>query len=610
MKLRNIFMILASAALLTACDDVFTPAAENMKDINEMENDPIMAKGFVLTAYRNLPNYEVGTGTDVATDDAVTNEKGANWSKYATGSWTVQSWDPTGRWNNDLSSMQYLYIFLNSNISNIGFLKNANENKLMQRRLTGEAYGLLATHAYYLLRAHAGFDNEGKLLGTQLFDGYVGTDADFNQPRKTFQEHVDFILANIEKADKLLPMDYEPVTSDDKVPAKYDDILNVPEVTSVKDGKMGIYNKVMGENARQLINGLILRAIKARTLLLAASPAFQDPAQNNVTWAQAADAAAEVVDYVGGPSGLPSTGLTYYDNDAEMSALQNGSNPPEIIWRGSRQTDEINDEKNNFPPSLYGSGRTNPTQNLVDAFPDAKGYPITDSRSEYDENNPYANRDPRLAKYIIYNGATAGVDNKVIKTGSSSGDDGIGRRDASTRTGYYMKKMLRMTANCNPSNTSKVTKYSCKARFTEFFLDYAEAANEAWGPKNPGTHAYSAYDVIKAIRHRAGLTDDTYLDECAGNQDKMRELIRNERRLELCFENHRFWDLRRWKVELPKLNEAAKGINITTDATTGKYIYKTFDAEERNYSDYMYYGPIPYSEILKYSNLKQNEGWK
>ena len=73
-------MILASAALLTACDDVFTPAAENMKDINEMENDPIMAKGFVLTAYRNLPNYEVGTGTDVATDDAVTNEKGANWS--------------------------------------------------------------------------------------------------------------------------------------------------------------------------------------------------------------------------------------------------------------------------------------------------------------------------------------------------------------------------------------------------------------------------------------------------------------------------------------------------------------------------------------------------
>lgn len=603
MKLRNIFMILASAALLTACDDVFTPAAENMMDINEMENDPNMARGFVLTAYRNLPNYEVGTGTDVATDDAVTNEKGANWSKYATGSWTVQSWDPTGRWNNDLSSMQYLHIFLNSNISNIGFLKNANENKLMQRRLTGEAYGLLATHAYYLLRAHAGFDNEGKLLGTQLFDGYVGTDADFNQPRKTFQEHVDFILANIEKADKLLPMDYEPVTSDDKVPAKYDDILNVPEVTSVKDGKMGIYNKVMGENARQLINGLILRAIKARTLLLAASPAFQDPAQNNVTWAQAADAAAEVVDYVGGPAGLSKTGLTYYDNDDEIKNLKNGSNPPEIIWRTTKNDDEIDDEKNNFPPSLFGSGKTNPTQNLVDAFPDAKGYPITDARSVYDENNPYNNRDPRLAKYIIYNGATAGDENKVIKTGSSSGDDGIGRRDASTRTGYYMKKMLRMTANCNPSSTSKVAKYNCKARFTEFFLDYAEAANEAWGPKNPGTHAYSAYDVIKAIRHRAGLTDDTYLNECAGDQAKMRELIRNERRLELCFEGFRFWDLRRWN-QLDKLT-SVQGIDWNNDTFT-----ILPNVEERHFDSYMNYGYIPYSEALKYSNLHQNKGWK
>ncbi|MEE1457860.1 MAG: RagB/SusD family nutrient uptake outer membrane protein [Segatella copri] len=310
-----------------------------------------------------------------------------------------------------------------------------------------------------------------------------------------------------------------------------------------------------------------------------------------------------MVDYVGGPSGLPSTGLTYYDNDAEMEALQTGSNPPEIIWRSTKNAEEIDDEKNNFPPTLYGNGRTNPTQNLVDAFPDAKGYPITDARSKYDKSNPYANRDPRLAKYIIYNGATAGVDNKVIKTGSSSGDDGIGRRDASTRTGYYMKKMLRMTANCNPSNTSKVTKYSCKARFTEFFLDYAEAANEAWGPKNPGTHAYSAYDVIKAIRHRAGLTDDTYLDECAGDQAKMRELIRNERRLELCFEGFRFWDLRRWN-QLDKLT-SVQGIDWNNDTFT-----ILPNVEERHFDSYMNYGYIPYSEALKYSNLHQNKGWK
>ena len=603
MKLRNIITILASAALLTACDDVFTPAPENMKDIKDMENDPIMSEGFVLTAYRNLPSYEKGTGTDVATDDAVTNEKNANWSKYATGSWTVQSWDPTGRWNSDLSSMQYLYIFLNSDVSKIEFLKNPYENQLKQRRLKGEAYGLLATHAYFLLRAHAGYDASGKLLGSQLFDGYVGTDGDFNQPRKTFQQQVDFILKNIEEADKLLPMVYEPLTSDAQVPTKYDDILNIPEITSEKDAKMGIYNKVMGENARQLINGLILRAIKARTLLLAASPAFQDASQNNVTWAQAADAAAEIIDYVGGPAGLPSTGLTYYDNDAEMSGLKNGSNPPEIIWRSTKNDKEIDDESNNYPPSLYGKGRTNPTQNLVDAFPAANGYPITDARSEYDASNPYDNRDSRLAKYIIYNGATEGPANAVINTGSTAGDDGIGRRDASTRTGYYMKKMLRMSANCNPSSKSTVVKYDCKARYTEFFLDYAEAANEAWGPKATGTHAYSAYDVIKAIRHRAGITDDTYLDECAADQSKMRELIRNERRLELCFEGFRFWDLRRWN-QLDKLT-AVKGI----DWNGGTYTILP-SVEERKFESYMNYGYIPYSETLKYSNLEQNKGWK
>lgn len=604
MKLRNIITILASAALLTACDDVFSPAPENMKDLSEMENDPILAKGFVLTAYRNLPSYECGTGTDVATDDAVTNEKGATWSLYATGSWTVQNWDPTSRWNSDLSSMQYLHIFLNSDISKISFLKDPTENKLIQRRLEGESYGLLAAHAYYLLRAHAGFDSEGKLLGTQLFDDVMGTDGDFNVPRKSFQEQVDFILDNIEKADKLLPMDYDEVSSDAQVPAKYNDILDNPDPDSKNYSKYGTYNKVMGENARQLMNGMLLRVIKARTLLLAASPAFQDASQNNVTWAQAADAAAEIVDRVGGPAGLPSTGLTYYDNEDEMKALTAGANPPEIIWRGSKNDSEISDEQNNFPPSLYGNGRTNPTQNLVDAFPAANGYPITDDRSGYDKDNPYVNRDPRLAKYIIYNGATEGIDNAVIKTGSSLGtDDGIGRRNASTRTGYYMKKLLRMTANCNPNKTSKVTKYTCKARYTEFFLDYAEAANEAWGPKGGGTHSYSAYDVIKAIRHRAGITDDTYLDECAESKDKMRELIRNERRLELCFEGFRFWDLRRWN-QLDKM-ETTKGIDWSASSYT-----VLPSVEERKFESYMNYGNIPYSETLKYSNLHQNKGWK
>jgi starch-binding outer membrane protein, SusD/RagB family len=136
-------------------------------------------------------------------------------------------------------------------------------------------------------------------------------------------------------------------------------------------------------------------------------------------------------------------------------------------------------------------------------------------------------------------------------------------------------------------------------------LAYAEAANEAWGPTGMGIHAYSAYDVIKAIRKRAGVgttNGDPYLEECKADKDKMRALIRNERRLELCFESFRFWDLRRWKANL---NETARGLDI--NGTT----YTPINAvEARTYENYMYYGPVPYSELLKYNNLVQNKGWK
>ncbi|MNV77630.1 SusD family protein [compost metagenome] len=118
-----------------------------------------------------------------------------------------------------------------------------------------------------------------------------------------------------------------------------------------------------------------------------------------------------------------------------------------------------------------------------------------------------------------------------------------------------------------------------------------------------GTFTFSAYDIIKAIRRRAGVgtnNGDPYLEQVKNNRDQMRQLIRNERRLELCFEGFRFWDLRRWKMDI---NVAAKGISITNNN------YTEIPVENRLYETYMNYGPIPYSEVLKYSNLAQNIGW-
>ena len=97
-----------------------------------------------------------------------------------------------------------------------------------------------------------------------------------------------------------------------------------------------------------------------------------------------------------------------------------------------------------------------------------------------------------------------------------------------------------------------------------------------------------------------------YLEECAQNQDKMRDLIRNERRIELCFENKRFWDLRRWMLPI---NESVKGMQIDRNDETGELKYTVIEVEDRVYDKYQYFGPIPKSEVLKWSNLKQNQGW-
>jgi starch-binding outer membrane protein, SusD/RagB family len=286
---------------------------------------------------------------------------------------------------------------------------------------------------------------------------------------------------------------------------------------------------------------MIAKAIRSRLLLMAASSAFQN-ADNTITWADAADAAAQVIDLKGGLDGLADNGVTYYTNTDEINNFAEGVNPKEMIWRNNVSKDHSDTESNFYPPTLFGSGRMNPTQNLVDAFPMVNGYPITEGAGGYSESNPYEGRDPRLATYIIYNGAKEGPSNTTIYTGSKAGtDDGLNVLSTSTRTGYYMKKRLIMSVNCNPASKNGQTHYDPRIRVTEIFLNYAEAANEAWGPTGKGTHAYSAYDVIKKIRQRAGVggTDDPYLEVCAADPLKMQQLIRNERRLELCFEGFR-----------------------------------------------------------------------
>ena len=603
MKTKNIILYLTALLTLCSCQEMFAPADENNRQEDAMYEESKYAAGLLMYGYSRLP-YATSTQTDVATDDAVTNNTNSSFLNMATGTWAADN-DPMSQWNSCKDGIQYVNKFLTI-VDKVKWAPSAaSKQQMFIDRQKGEAYGLRALFYYYLLQAHGGYADDDQLYGVPLLTEPEDGSSDFNQPRALFSDCVKQCFADCDSAMKYLPTDYVDL-SVDEIPAKY------KELGAESTG----YNLVFGSRSKGLMSGKIAEAIKAQVALLAASPAFRD--QSGVTSAEAAVLCANVLKRIDGLNGFDKDGSIWYKNHSKLDP--SASEMPEILWRADRSKD-ANQERENFPPTLYGNGRVNPSQNLVDAFPMRSGRPITDPKSGYDPKNPYANRDPRLSDDILYNGVT--FRNTLIITGTYPNDkdeslDNINYGNTSTRTGYYMKKLL--NEKVSPLQSSLVEQYHIypRIRYTEMFLAYAEAANDAWGPKaDPTGVGFTAYDVIKAIRQRAGLgkdeigfdlpEGDAYLEECAADQAKMTELIRNERRIELCFENKRFWDLRRWKMPL---NETVKGIMIDRN-DEGELSYKVIDVEERKYdSSYQWYGPIPKSEVLKWSNLKQNKGWR
>lgn len=588
--MKKIIILLTTAILLTGCDDLFTPAIDNNKTIDSTESEPSFAQGVLANAYTYAP-YNSQTFNDVATDDAVSNQSSNGYSKMATGTWTASS-NPMDQWSSCNMAIQYINIFLEI-VDNVTWADDETVNALFCDRLKGEVYGLRAMFMFYLLQAHGGWTTDGQLLGVPIVLESQNVNDDFNRPRNTFDDCVKQIYADVEQAEMLLPLTYKDITSESEMPVRYRTAgVSVSE-----------YIRVFGQRFRSRMSGHIAKAFRAKAALLAASPVFAEG--TSVTWEDAANHNAELLDLIGGISGIDAKGFTWYTNASEIAALGAGECPKEILWRYSLEVNVYGLEQTHFPSSLYGSGQLNPTHNLVNAFPMANGYPITDGGSGYNKSNPYENRDPRLSAYIIVNGSKAGLNGDVINTSvDGTNNDALNQEDGvSTRTGYYMRKHLREDVSLSSTSRNGQTHYNPRIRYTELYLNYAEAANEAWGPDGKGTHSYSAYDVIKEIRKRAGVgTDngDAYLESIKNDKEKMQKMIRNERRLELCFEGFRFWDLRRWNSNM---TEAATGIRIQNNT------YTEFTVENRRYSDYMNYGPIPYVEILKFDALIQNKGW-
>lgn len=607
MKTKNILFYLIGILLFSSCDDMFEPAKENTRQLETLIQETDYVYGLLIYGYNRLPYIRVTT-TDVATDDAVTRVEDDNYKKMAQGTWTSDN-NPMTQWNACKDGIQYVNYFLKY-VNDVNWAQSAkSKQQMFIDRLTGEALGLRAIFYYHLLVAHAGYDNDGNLLGVPLLTEPEDGSSDYNQPRAPFADCVKQIFSDCDAAAALLPDQYKDI----------DDIENITK-NKKKYMDLGVqltgYNLVFGNMARNLVSGKVVEAVKAQTALLAASPAYRS--QSGVSSAEAAKICADVLKNVE----FDENGNHWYNDVTKLSS--SASVMPEILWRADWDKASCAQETDNFPPSQNGHGKINPTQNLVDAFPMANGYPITDSRSGYDANDPYANRDPRFEDDIIHDGSIFKGATIITGTyGDEKNKDNINNSGSEhSLTGYYMKKLLRDDAGPSAGSTSGANQPHIfpRIRYTELFLAYAEAANDAWGPKTDGAGlGLSAYDVIKMIRKRGGIGKDAngdyqgdpYLDECAGDQTKMRDLIRNERRIELCFENKRFWDIRRWQLPLA---ETAKGVQVdiidaTGSAVPGNLKYIILNVEPRQFESYQNFGPIPNSEVLQWSELKQNKGW-
>lgn len=563
MRKLKILSILAINIMMlcVACGDYFEPNPNNEYDENRILNEAAFAEGLLLTPYAGLPaeySFE-----EAATDDAVTNEIGRSFKRMATGEWSSQ-FNPLAVWGSAYKNIFYLNLFL-SMVNDVKWSTQSTVRKqLFAERFAGEAYGLRAWYYFDILKKHGGLAKDGNMLGFIIIDKYQDpATMDRKAPRNTYEDCVQFILDDCNRALEILPMDYKNFADADS-------------------------NMVYGPQNKNRVSGRVIKALKSRLLLHAASPAF-NLTNDAGKWEMAAQAAAELLKDIGGVAGLSSSGLTWFTDE----------NHPEIIWRRDR-ANILTWEQKNFPPSQFGNGRDNPSQNLVDAFPMANGYPITHETSGYNPVKPYADRDTRLTEYIIYNGNRVGR-RIVINTNVESPNDGINNTLLSTKTGYYIRKPLNGDVRLIPGAENPRMHFYTIFRYTEIFLNYAEAANEIWGPDaDPNNYGFTPRQIIAAIRNRAKIKQpDTYL-ESISDKEEMRKVIQNERRIELCFEGFRFWDLRRWNMNL---NETVKGMHIEAG------VHSVIDVEERAYLPYMKYPPIPYRDILNNENIIQNEGW-
>lgn len=555
--------------LLPSCkkDPEIEPRELITEDIiwDKTDVNAFYARQFLNSIYTFLPNGFGRVGgdfLDAGTNDAMPSRIGTPVESYTNGRISVIQ-NPDPYWSNSYAGIRQANILL-ANMDSVPAI--TTQEIARNKAYKAEARFIRAFLYFELLKRYGGVP----LIGDKIFTLRDSLDL----PRNTFAEVVNYITSQCDLA--------KPDLIGDAVPDG--DLGRVPKGAAV--------------------------ALKCRVYLYAASPFFNGgatagslktagiigyPVADPTRWQKVIDAAEEL------------KALNYYTLLSSFTDIFIVRKNTEVIL-AKQSSQDFSLETNNgpvgyLPNGTQSGGRTSPTQNFVDAFPMINGLAITDPASGYNPANPYTGRDPRFGSTVFHNNGSTWL-NKAVET-FEGGKDKPNNSSIQTKTGYYLRKFLgNFTTSQTYSNTNHNFPYF---RYAEILLNQAEAMNELGQTEN-------ALQQIILIRKRAGITagaGNRYGIPTGISQTAMRNLIRNERRIELAFEEHRFWDVRRWKIAEQEFNGPLFGMKITRPAggPAGTFIYDRVQVGTMVFNERLYLMPIPYDETTKSLKLEQNPGW-
>lgn len=378
-------------------------------------------------------------------------------------------------------------------------------------------------------------------------------------------------------------------------PVPFDDVINfVAEECRLIAPELPIEHATLTAETGRATRGAAL-ALRSRALLYAASK-LHNPEHNLTKWEEAAKAAHDVI-------ALNVYELPNVESDPLYAGDNNVLKSKQLIFE-RRARDKTNSfEAQNEPMGYVGAkGGNTPTQNLVDAYEMSNGESFDWNNSTHVANIYYDSdgnptRDPRLYLNVLTNGSEwLGQTVETFEEGKHKIQSG------STPTGYYLRKYMNPSVSLDPNKPNKLYHHYILFRYAEMLLNYAEAMYEWRGADiKPEGYSLTAREALNLVRSSANMKG------VQAEGEEFKEKLRNERRIELAFEGHRFFDLRRWQIAGGEKVHNIYGVEINKAGES--FTYKKILVETRKWDNRMYLYPFPQDEIYMCPNLKQNPGW-